>query len=101
MAFQYLPADGFNTGRLYQADGQRISYVCNAEGVIRFKDHSRMIDGVCRQPVRMDIWNRMSPITRAAAVMSRYDHCEYDYDREGIAQRLQADAWPAMRCTNN
>jgi hypothetical protein len=92
---------GFNTTRLYAADGQRISYNVDSTGVVRFKDHSRMIDGVCRQRVELDTFYSLSREGRAAAVMARYDACEYDYDRSGIAQMLNAAEWPRMRVTNN
>lgn len=42
----------FNSGRMYAADGQRISYVV-IPGAIIFCDHSRHIDGGMRWPVDM------------------------------------------------
>lgn len=35
----------FNTGRKYQADGQRITATLHDDGVVTFMDHSRGVDG--------------------------------------------------------
>lgn len=91
---------GFNTGRLYASDGQRISYAIVLNTRVYFNDHSRMISGKIRGPFA-EAFAHISPESRARIIMARYDACEYDYDNTGTAQALNAGEWPAMRVTNN
>lgn len=58
----------FNTGRLYQADGQRITAVEDDEGHVFFCDHSRMIDGRLTN----------NPFLTETAVLSQYDKGHYE-----------------------
>lgn len=59
----------FNTGRLYQRDGQRITAVEDENGETWFRDHSRMIDGV--------LTNNPNSLTQSN-VMHFYDHGCYE-----------------------
>jgi len=77
---------GFNTGRLYQADGQRISVAEMSDGRVLFADHSRGIFGALKH------WRgAFGPLT-ARDVMVRYDHNEYAPDHDAMA--ITADEWP-------
>ena len=40
-----IATGGFNTGRLYSANGQRIFWAQRADGWVYFRDLDRMIDG--------------------------------------------------------
>lgn len=77
---------GFNTGRLYQADGQRISWQVvdkrdNGDGeIVRdvlFNDHSRGISGV----LTVRTWNNVYPRpVDHSDVLREYDAGRYRYD---------------------
>ncbi len=81
---------GFNTGRQYQSDGQRISVAITEEGDVLFRDHSRGIDGKLRWYRDLDGTNY-----RPAVVMEYYDHGQYDYDSR--ASFIEAKEWPAAQ----
>lgn len=67
----------FNTGRLYDEFGQRISYaVADADGqVIHFHDHSRMVDGTI---IRKYTVRKPTP----HVVMEFYDRGDYKHTKE-------------------
>lgn len=79
----------WNTGRLYQRDGQVIVAVFIPQGhrggVVQFCDHSRMIDGqfeVSSTPgSESELRDR---------VMHHYDHNDYTWIRERADLRRQA-----------
>jgi hypothetical protein len=79
---------GFNTGRLYQSDGQRISYVATEDGngtvIILFNDHSRGISGKLNAPYEI---GRLSP----QFIMDEYDAGRYSYDPK--ADAVKAEDW--------
>jgi hypothetical protein len=115
-------AIGFNTGRLYQADGQRISVgLCSHGDYILFNDHSRGVSGALDLTPTKEGWGTAEQNTAtyrrylekdakgeldkddlvqfATMVMRRYDHNRYTYHSE--ANRIKAEKWPTVRCTNN
>ncbi|MBN9552925.1 MAG: hypothetical protein J0H31_29755 [Alphaproteobacteria bacterium] len=68
----------FNTGRLYQSDGQIIRAVFDEQArVVRFNDFSRMVSG--EFPYQR--YNN-TEFDLARAVMVAYDHGIYTYTRE-------------------
>ena len=44
----------FNTGRLYTADGQRITATFHDDGAVTFYDHSRGIEGEMADPIHVN-----------------------------------------------
>jgi len=46
MAAPIIAEGGFNTGRMYSANGQEVYWWCDDDAVITFYDRSRMIIGV-------------------------------------------------------
>jgi hypothetical protein len=65
---------GFNTGRLYTALGQRISWAQRADGWLGFVDHDRMISGWIKREDPIGILS--SPI-EASWLMHKYDNGKY------------------------
>lgn len=63
----------FNTGRMYQSDGQRIVAEYR-EGEIIFNDISRMIAGVIVQPSPPASLAELQRLT-----LSAYDHSYFNY----------------------
>ncbi len=80
---------GFNTGRLYQADGQRISVGVTSDGDVLFRDHSRGIDG------KLHWQHDIDGDPTAATVMLYYDKNLYSYDPR--ANWLDAKEWPPIQ----
>jgi len=76
---------GFNTGRLYQADGQRITVAEMPDGRVLFNDHGRGIFGALKYEAKL------GPPT-ARQVMTRYDHNEYTWDMDAAV--IKAKEWP-------
>ena len=67
-----ITTGGFNTGRKYTAEGQRIFWAQRADGWIYFNDADRMISGWIDG--RYDGGN-ITP----RWLMRRYDACDYNY----------------------
>lgn len=85
----------FNTGRLYQRDGQWIGYAKLASlapdfrtHLVAFCDHSRMVDGVVT--IRGDVTDE--------SVLRAYDAGGYGAAESGV-QRALADGTRAIYCT--
>lgn len=78
---------GFNTGRMYQAHGQRISWAI-INNKVYFNDHSRGIWGI----LRYDCFGECNMTPQI--LMHDYDRGQYDMDREWIANKLNAGEWP-------
>ena len=67
-----IATGGFNTGRQYTAEGQRIFWAKRADGWVYFNDTDRMISG----------WIDGADTTPRAIVM-HYDLYDYHYKPEG------------------
>ena len=84
-----IATGGFNTGRQYTAEGQRIFWAQRADGWVYFKDTDRMIDGW----VTRDLWGAAADTLSAADLlahpvtpkwlMSRYDNHKYTFKPHG------------------
>ena len=84
-----IATGGFNTGRQYTAEGQRIFWAQRADGWVYFKDADRMIDGW----IDRDLWGAAADTLSAADLlahpvspkwlMSRYDNYKYTYKPHG------------------
>lgn len=68
----------FNTGRKYTAEGQVITATLYADGTVTFMDHSRMIDGECK--------NRMTELLAG----DNYDHASPRFATELCAEVMDA-----------
>ena len=84
-----IATGGFNTGRQYTAEGQRIFWAQRADGWVYFKDADRMIDGW----IDRDLWGAAADTIPAAVLlahpvapqwlMNRYDNHKYTYKPHG------------------
>ena len=84
-----IATGGFNTGRKYTAEGQRIFWAQRADGWVYFKDADRMIDGW----IDRDLWGAAADTIPAAVLlahpvspqwlMNRYDNHKYTYQPYG------------------
>ena len=84
-----IATGGFNTGRQYTAEGQRIFWAQRADGWVYFKDADRMIDGWMTR----DLWGAAADTIPAAVLlahpvspqwlMSRYDSHKYTFKPYG------------------
>jgi hypothetical protein len=84
-----IATGGFNTGRQYTAEGQRIFWAQRTDGWVYFKDADRMIDGW----IARDLWGAAADTLSAADLlahpvspqwlMSRYDNHKYTYKPHG------------------
>lgn len=84
-----IATGGFNTGRTYTAEGQRIFWAQRADGWVYFKDADRMIDGW----IARDLWGAAADTLSAADLlahpvspqwlMNRYDNHKYTYKPHG------------------
>lgn len=79
----------FNTGRLYAADGQRISWavfrdVNTHKTVVVFIDHSRMVDGV------IDLHFGNLDLVNDGWVLRAYDDHHYHYSG-GLVMQLRRE----------
>lgn len=84
-----IATGGFNTGRQYTAEGQRIFWAQRADGWVYFKDADRMIDGW----IDRDLWGAAANTISAADLlahpvapqwlMNRYDNHKYTYMPHG------------------
>lgn len=83
---------GFNTGRLYTHDGQRISVKILDDHSVLFNDHSRGIDGKLRVKISPDLprWRIIE------TVMHHYDRNQYDWD--SAADAVRADEFIQHTC---
>lgn len=98
---------GFNTGRLYQADGQRISVGLSEDGSkVLFNDHSRGIWG------ELTLFSTIESYTQyfntdnklqdhelrdlVRLVMSKYDRCQYKMCTSYEVDKLNAGTWPII-----
>jgi hypothetical protein len=102
-------AIGFNTGRLYQADGQRISVGLASDGMtILFQDHSRGIFGALELSTSelSYVYSVLSAhaggidiaadyCNFARIIMRAYDAYKHRYHPE--ADKVVADSWPLVR----
>ena len=75
----------FNTGRLYQSDGQRITAERVDDGII-FHDHSRMIYGLI--PLAHGVHVHDAQHLRSLT-MANYDNHNYNYDARAMALRWE------------
>lgn len=82
---------GFNTGRCYQADGQRISWVVSEDRAILFNDHSRGISGRLTED-----HEDLLPGERLDSrfVLAAYDRGHYCFDHR--ADAVNAASWPKL-----
>jgi hypothetical protein len=87
-----IATGGFNTGRKYTAEGQRIFWAQRADGWVYFKDADRMIDGwvYFNDADRMlSAWIKRDGTLPAShpispeRLMKRYDAGAYEYKPEG------------------
>lgn len=84
-----IATGGFNTGRQYTAEGQRIFWAQRADGWVYFKDADRMIDGW----IARDLWGAAADTIPAAVLlahpvspqwlMNRYDNHKYTFKPHG------------------
>lgn len=83
---------GFNTGRLYTRDGQRISVEIRDDHSVLFNDHSRGIDGKLDVKISPDLpkWRIIE------AVMHHYDRNQYGWD--SAADKVRADEFIQHTC---
>lgn len=79
----------FNTGRLYQADGQRITATLHDDGVVTFQDHSRGLGGGFRLGQHCQF--------NQTEVMHWYDANQYCHDTE-INRRAYVDGMQRGGC---
>lgn len=101
-----IATGGFNTGRLYSREGQRIFWAQRGDGWVYFSDRDRMIDG----------WlHRTDPVPGGGAglrtggspgfarwIMRGYDNHEYSFSHPGQTERNPSapadfDYGPALR----
>ncbi len=71
MAKEFIAQGGFNTGRLYRAEGQRIFWAQRADGWVYFNDIDRMISGWLEPLLIGQIFPR--------DVMREYDAGKYEF----------------------
>jgi hypothetical protein len=69
----FLVTGGFNTGRLYGHEGQRIFWGARADGWVYFKDCDRLIYGWMHRETPGD---HAAPVL-PAWLLGRYDRCDY------------------------
>jgi hypothetical protein len=83
-----MDVKGFNTGRLYQKDGQKISYAIAEDGEALFNDHSRGIWGTVGQ---LPDWV-LTDSQKQRVIHERYLQGKYQFDPR--ADKLNAGDWP-------
>lgn len=74
-ASDIIATGGFNTGRLYSREGQRIYWAQRADGRVYFSDRDRMIDGVIDRDYRYPADHAVTP----RWIMQFYDKHQYNY----------------------
>ncbi|OHC95581.1 MAG: hypothetical protein A2792_03570 [Sphingomonadales bacterium RIFCSPHIGHO2_01_FULL_65_20] len=74
-AARVIAEGGFNTGRLYTANGQQIYWWQLSDGWLLFKDHSRMVHGWIR---RTEASIARGPAISPGYLMDRYDHGKFE-----------------------
>jgi len=72
---------GFNSGRLYTAEGQRIYWTLDADGWLFFNDRDRMIWGWIDSDFDADV------LPNAPAIMDAYDRNAYAFIRPNQQER--------------
>jgi hypothetical protein len=81
---------GFNTERLYTANGQEITVAELDDGTILFNDHSRMVTGRLRNHHTRPEWMDLETFAH-----QEYLHMRYDYDAR--ANVIRAESFPKKR----
>lgn len=71
---------GFNSGRLYRADGQKVYYWQLDDGWLLFKDVSRMVHGWIKRDGPADVL--AAPVVESW-LMRKYDRYEFENWIEG------------------
>jgi hypothetical protein len=71
-----IATGGFNTGRLYRAEGQRIFWAQRADGWLFFNDIDRMISGWVKREGAL--WESGRPPV-PAWVLAQYDAGNYEF----------------------
>ena len=96
---EIIATGGFNTGRLYTSEGQRIYWAQRADGWLFFNDIDRMVSG----------WmERKGPLVAAGRppvptwLLIQYDAGKYDFYAPGQTERNPSvpddfDFGPALR----
>ena len=75
MTNEIIATGGFNTGRLYSREGQRIYWAQRADGYVYFNDIDRMIDGWISRDYLLPIDHDVKP----QWIMQFYDDRRYNY----------------------
>ncbi len=76
MTNEIIATGGFNTGRLYSREGQRIFWAQHGDGWVYIYDLDRMIDGWARHTGRF-FWD--GEAINPAWVMRQYDKGDLEY----------------------
>lgn len=79
---EFIAQGGFNSGRLYRAEGQRIFWAQRADGWIYFNDIDRMIAGWIKRDGSLPIERPVSPNW----LIAKYDAGKYEFYPEGGLQ---------------
>lgn len=75
---------GFNTGRLYRAEGQRIFWAQRDDGWLYFNDRDRMVSGWIQRDGTLPLDRPVSP----GWLMAKYDAGNFDfYPERGLDER--------------
>jgi hypothetical protein len=99
MTNEIIATGGFNTGRLYSREGQRIYWAQRNDGWLYFNDIDRMIDGWLPRDMHGAAADTISAAELAKPVsprwlMNRYDNHKYGYspaERDGPNPSVPAD----------
>jgi hypothetical protein len=79
---EIIAQGGFNSGRLYQRDGQKIYWWQLADGWLFFKDVSRMVHGYVKREGPLAVIG--APVV-PGWLMHKYDHGAFENYRPGEA----------------
>lgn len=83
---EFVATGGFNTGRLYRAEGQRVFWAQRADGWIYFNDIDRMINGwffADDMATPLPFGPRSDPLGFARWLMKKYDGGSYEWAPRG------------------
>lgn len=90
MPVPIIKQGGFNTGRLYSTNGQRIYWWADDDGVVAFYDLDRMICGMLHSP-------ELPELVKPAWVLREYDTGRYSMACPPGKVPADFDFGPALR----